>query len=69
VGPRYQSGTAQKVSPPLGFNPRTFQPIANDCRLPFIIGIVSICIISLVVYSGKMMVSGKDIRLVLIWYS
>jgi hypothetical protein len=28
-GPQGQSGWVQKISPPLGFNPQTIQPIAS----------------------------------------
>jgi len=29
--PQGQSGPVRKISPPLGFNPRTVQPIASHC--------------------------------------
>jgi len=35
-GPQGQSGRVQKISPPLGFDPRTVQPIASryiDCTI------------------------------------
>ena len=30
-GPQGQSGQVRKISPPLGFNPQTIQPVASHC--------------------------------------
>ena len=36
-GPQGRSGRVRKISPPPGFDPRTFQPVASrytDCAIP-----------------------------------